>query len=469
MKSLQRNKSGIVTVIMVVLALIAAPALAQQQAKPDVQSLLQKIQQLQQQLATQQQQNQMLQQQLQQLQSAVSALAKTQKAQGQEIEKIPEKVVEYAPVKPAGKEKIFIKGFISSTFYSQDQNFAFANGQAAEFPVGDEFTNNKWFSGGDVRNTRLDIGFTGPKLASWTSGGLVESDFFGGFNGSGAFSHQQPHLRLRLAYVELKKDGTKIRIGQDWSPLFGEWPISSSHIAFPLGYGSAGFVGWRFPGFYLWHDLGTSASGVKTQLNVGLFEGSWSGPGNNVNGGTAGNVGFRPQLEARLNFLGKGWKVYVVGHWDEKDLKGANNINPNPPIDDSITGTAAEVGFSIKPGNWLIHGNAYWGQGIGQQFGAITQFGDISSSGAWLQLGYNFTKNWSLYGFLGFEDPDDTDVLTWIGEGGRTKNQMYNLHLRYAIGPYWFGLEWLHDEVDIGTHGKSVSGNQIAASWLYKF
>jgi len=449
------SKSLIVIAVTAVLLFLTMPATAQQSA----QELQQQIQQL-------QQQNQMLQQQLQQLQGAVSALTETQKKQGAAIEKIPEDVVKYAPVKPKGKEKIYIKGFISSTFFSQDADFVFGNGQNAEFPK-TEYDNNEWFTGGDVRNTRLDIGFTGPKLATWNSGGLLEMDFFGGYNGAGAFSHQQPHLRLRLAYIELKHNATKIRLGQDWSPLFGEWPISSSHIAFPLGYGSAGYVGWRFPGFYIWQGLSRKDAPVKFQFQGGVFEGSWNGPGSPIKSLSAGNVGFAPQVEARLNILGKGWKVYVVGHWDQKDLKGVGEIVPNPPIDDSITGTAFEVGAKFTPGNWLIHGNVYYGQGIGQQFGAITQFGDIASWGGWIQVGYNFTKHWSLYGFYGMEDPDNDDVLEW--GGSRMKNTMYNLHLRYAIGPYWFGIEYLHDEVKVGAEEESIEGNQIALSWLYKF
>ncbi len=451
------SKTLVVVVVAAAVVFLTSPATAQQSP-----------QELQQQIQKLQQQNQMLQEQLQQLQSAVSALTETQKKQGEAIEKIPEDVVKYAPVKPKGKEKIYIKGFISSTFFSQDANFVFGNGQNAEFPK-QEYDNNEWFAGGDVRNTRLDIGFTGPKLAKWNSGGLVEMDFFGGYNGTGAFSHQQPHLRLRLAYIELKKNATKIRIGQDWSPLFGEWPISSSHIAFPLGYGSAGYVGWRFPGFYIWQGLSRKDAPVKFQFQGGLFEGSWNGPGSPIASLSAGNVGFAPQVEARLNILGKGWKMYIVGHWDQKDLKGVGEVVPNPPIDDSITGTAFEVGAKFTPGNWLIHGNIYYGQGIGQQFGAITQFGDIASWGGWVQIGYNFTENWSLYGFYGMEDPDNEDVLTWVGENGRMENTMFNLHLRYAIGPYWFGIEYLHGEVKVGVDEDKVKGNQIALSWLYKF
>ncbi len=460
-----RRKVALLTAILLLAAVV--PGLAQTQS-PDPQQLLEQIKALQQQLAVQQEQNRQLQQQLQELQGTVSALAETQKKQGAEIEKIPEKVVEHAPVKPTGKEKIFIKGFVSATFFAQDANFVFGNGQNAEFPKA-EYDKNEWFTGGDVRNTRLDIGFNGPMLAKWNSGGLVEVDFFGGYNGSGAFSHQQPHLRLRLAYLELKKNQTKIRLGQDWSPLFGEWPISSSHIAFPLGYGSAGYVGWRFPGFYIWQGLNSKDAPVRFQFQGGIFEGSWNGPGPPTSSLSAGNVGFNPQFEARLNILGKGWKVYMVGHYDKKDLKGVGEIVPDPPIDDSITGTAFELGAKFTPGNWLLHGNIYWGQGIGQQFGAITQFGDIASWGGWFQVGYNFTDRWSLYGFYGMEDPDNDDVLTWIGDGGRMENTMYNLHLRYAVGPYWFGLEYLHDELKVGPEEDKVKGNQFALSWLYKF
>jgi len=452
----------VMAVVMAMGLMMALPSTAQEQ--PDPQTLLHQLQAL-------QQQNQALQRQLQELQSQVSTLAQTQQKQAQEIEKVPEqaakKAAEGIKVKLGGKETLTFKGFISATLFAQDADFAFGNGQNAAFPKQEFENDNDWFMGGDVRNTRLTAAFSGTKLAEWDVGALFEADFHGGYNGSGAFSQQQPHLRLRLGYIELKKGGTKIRIGQDWSPIFGEWPISSSHIAFPLGWGSAGNVGWRYPGVYLWQDLGGNS--VKTQLQAGVFEGSWNGPGAPTSWLTAGNVGFNPQVEARLNFTAKDWKLYLVGHWDEKDLKGVNEFVPDPPISDSITGSAFELGGKFTPGKWLIHGNIYVGQGIGQQFGAITQFGDIESFGGWLQLGYNFSDNWGLYGFYGMEDPDNKDVLEWIGEGGRMENELYNLHLRYVYGQYWFGIEWTHDQLKVGADETEVEGNQLAFSTLYKF
>ncbi|MGE5237089.1 MAG: hypothetical protein ACM3O7_12135 [Acidobacteriota bacterium] len=382
-------------------------------------------------------------------------------------------VEEAAPVKVGGKERLTIKGFVSATFFAQDQSFSFGNGQNAQWPETSN-TTNKWFSGGDVRNTRLTLDFSGPEVADgWKVGALVEGDFFGGYNGTGAFSHQQAVGRLRLAYADLTKGGTTLRIGQFWSPLFGEVPESLSHIAFPLGYGSAGMVGWRFPGVFLYQQLSQKNSKTKIQLDLAAFEGSWNGPGSPISNLSAGSVGFRPQVEGKLNFMGKtaggnAWKLYVAGHWDQKDLSGVGGGAPTP-LETTITGTGVEVGGSYKVGGFLIHGNVYTTKGAGQQFAAITQFGDIKDTGGWLQLGYDITKRWSVYGFCGMVDANKDDVLKWVGANGRIKNQQGVVMLEWSLGQYQLGLEYLHDEVKVGAAETKVKGNQIALSARYFF
>ena len=376
------------------------------------------------------------------------------------------------PVKPAGKETITIKGFISTTFFAQDQNFAFGNGQNAQWPTAPEYTDNKWFNGGDVRNTRLTLDFNGPDIANgWKVGAGLEADFFGGFNRTGAFSQQQATPRLRLAYADMKKGNTTVRIGQFWSPLFGEVPASLSHIAFPLGYGSAGMVGWRFPGVFLYQNLGAPGAKTTKQLVVAIFEGSWNGPGSPIANQSAGNVSFRNQVEARFNLGGHAgggaWKLYVVGHWDDKDLTGVNNVAPDAKPK-TLTGTAAELGGSYSIGSFLIHGNVYTSKAAGQQFAAITQFGDIKDWGGWLQLGYHIDKAWSIYGFYGMVDPNDKDVMEWVGSGGRIKNEQAAAMLEWSAGPYQLGIEWLHDKVTMATN-TAIKGNQIALSARYVF
>jgi hypothetical protein len=376
------------------------------------------------------------------------------------------------PVKLGGKGTLSIKGFVSATFYAQDQSFGFGNGQNAEWPETDN-TTNKWFSGGDVRNTRLTLAFDGPTTADgYKLGAVVESDFFGGFNGTGGFSYEQPVNRLRLAYADLSHGSTTLRIGQFWSPLFGEVPDSLSHIAFPLGYGSAGDVGWRFPGIFLYQGLSAKDSPTKIQLDVGVMQGSWSSP-NPTSNTSFGNVSFKPQVEAKLNFSGKSggtaWKLYVAGHWDQKDLTGVGGAGAAQHGETSITGTAAEIGGSVKVDGFLIHGNIYTSQGAGQQFTAITQFGDIKDTGGWLQIGYDITKRWSVYGFYGMTDANKDDVLTWVGNAGRIKNAMASAMIEWSLGQYQLGLEYLHDQVKTGPSETALSGNQIALSARFLF
>lgn len=375
-----------------------------------------------------------------------------------------------APVVAQTTPSVTVKGFVSATVYMQDQSMAFANGQAAEWAASDNDT-DQWFLSGDVRNTRIQLGITGPDLPnSWRTSGVVELDFFGGFNGTGAFSDEQMTPRLRLAYVDLAKGGTTLRIGQAWTPLFGATPASVTHVAFPLAYGSAGKVGWRFPGVFLYQNLTDAEAATKLQLQLAAFRGSWAGPGDNLNSQSAGEASSIPQMEARLDVNGTagstGWNAYVVGHVDRKDLSGVGA----EASDDELTGTAFEVGGAFRPAPLTVQGNAYWGTAIGQQFGAITQFGDIASWGAWGQVGFQFTPSWSVWGLYGMDDPDDDDVVA----SGNTRllNSQIAGMIRYSVGAYSLGVEYLHASTDyaLETGGEETfDANQLSFSVLFAF
>lgn len=359
-----------------------------------------------------------------------------------------------------------IHGFVDATAFLQNQNFTFGNGQNAEFPTPPESTTDRWFLDGDVRNTRLTFNWAGPKINDDTKvNAAVEGDFFGGFNGTGGFSNAQETPRLRLAYVDLVHGATTLRIGQAWSPLFGSVANSYSHIAFPLGYGAAGDVGWRFPGVFLYHDISKT-----TKFTLGVFRNTWNGPGNVVDSGSAGQASTLPQVEARIDFSGKtgggAWNTYFVGHLDKKDLSGAGAQAAN----DSLTGWAGEFGGKVTAGAAMLQGNVYTGKAIGQQFGQMAQFGDIKSWGAWLQGGFNFTKTWAGYLFVGTEKANKADVIA--AKQPRDKNRMFVPSLMYTTGPYGFNVEWLHSQLTtVAATGAETKtkGNQLAASVIYKF
>ena len=453
---------------------VASPTFAATAHKQDeVKALHTLIDKQQQQLDQQQQDLQMLRDSLKRLEGAQVQ----QQAQIQAQASAPPP----APAKPASPVfssapgvSVALHGWVDATLFNQSKSFVYGNGQNAEYPLKGSKGS---LSGGDVRNTRFWLDFTGAKFSdNWTGGGHIEMDFFGGNNGVGPFSQSQETPRLRQAYMVLSNPsaGSTVQIGQQWDLMIGldNIPASFTHIAFPLGLG-AGLMGWRMPGVVWMQDLNHGAAGPQWRLDMGVFQGAWNGPGDNVNYLTAGNAGFRPQVEARLHVQGKDWLAYAVVHYSKVSLSGVGGTAPTP-IKPGITSEAFEVGASWHPGPWLFHGNLYTGKGMGQLFATEAQFGDIKETGGWGQVGYSFTPNWSLNAFYAIGKNNTQDVIAWLGHGslGYFKNRQVALNLLYNSGPYGFGVEWMHDVLNYTTTGldrTSTSGNQVSFSGIYHF
>ena len=149
-------------------------------------------------------------------------------------------------VKLGENETLTIGGFINGTLFMNSGFFAFGNGQNAEWATAAQPATDKNYLDGDVRNTRINFTFAGgPVLGKWSPRATLEGDFFGAFPATPAppFADEQPQFRIRFAYVDLTNGRTTVRFGQYWSPLFGEVPVSVTHVAFPLGYGATGMIG----------------------------------------------------------------------------------------------------------------------------------------------------------------------------------------------------------------------------------
>jgi hypothetical protein len=293
---------------------VTAPAFAQNSRDKEIKALKALVEKQQEQLNRQQQDLQQLHDALSQLQNQQTQqqtqIQQTQQVQAQVQTQVTAAQKASKPTfSSAPGVSVSLHGFMDATAFSQSKSFTYGNGQNAEFPVpgskGD-------LSGVDIRNTRFWFDLTGAKVAGdWTGGAHLEMDFFGGFGlGAaptyGAYSQQQPLPRLRQAYMVLENPltGSTFKIGQQWDLMFplDDLPNSLSHIAFPLGYGT-GIIGWRFPGIVFSQDLNHGSTGPQWRLDVGAFEGAWNGPGVPVNYTSAGNAGFRPQLEARSIWL----------------------------------------------------------------------------------------------------------------------------------------------------------------------
>jgi hypothetical protein len=374
-------------------------------------------------------------------------------------------------VRLGGDASLTIRGILSATVFAQDARFSLGNGQQAQF-VQTELED--WWHGGDVRSTRLTFGFRGPRIgeSTWRTNATLEADFFGPFSGTGNFADEQPTPRLRLAYADLTNGRTTLRVGQAWSLTLGNIPVSTSHIGFPLGWGSGGFIGWRFPGIFLIQSLSDSAAAVRAQLSFAAMRGSWvdEPAPDQPSAGEAGT----PQLEAALNLDGRmsggTWGAYVVGHWDRKDLNGVRNKGAPEPPENNLDSWAVEGGLRLQSGAITLHGNAYTGKAMGHQFAHVIQFGDIEGWGAWAQTGIDFTRHWSVWLYYGTDDPDDEDVRATTAD--RLSSWLLVPMLRYRAGPYSLGVEWLHNRTDyvLGPAASAErAGNQIALSARFDF
>jgi len=362
-------------------------------------------------------------------------------------------------VKLGEGETLTIGGFISTTLFMNRGFFNFGNGQNAEYAAAAQPTTDKTYMDGDVRNTRINFTFNGsPVLGKWSPRGVLEADFFGALNGGPPFGDEQPQLRVRFAYADLTNGRTTLRIGQFWSPMFGEVPVSVSHLAFPLGYGATGMIGWRFPGVFLYHDLAPGKP-LTGQLQLAVFKGSGPDVGGGIGSGEASG---KPQLEARVNFGKRGpslsWTAYVVGHVDWKDTTAVGVTGKD------LTGTGFEVGANVTSGKFTLHGNAYTGKALGQQFAHITQQGNVRGWGMWVQGGYDFTSHWGAWVYYGMDDPNEAKSPGLVAPF-RTKNADVAGMLRFRAGRYAVGLEVFnaHTSWNVGTR----NANQIALSVLY--
>ena len=379
-------------------------------------------------------------------------------------------------VKLGAGDTLTISGFINATLFNDRGIFTggFGQGQNAEWAAQVQPPTDQGFFDGDIRNTRIRFDFSsGPVLGKWAPKATLEADFFGAFNGNPPFGDEQPQLRARFAFVDLTNGRTTLRFGQFWSPMFGEVPVSVTHLAFPLGYGATGMIGWRFPGVFLYHDL-RPGKPLTLQVQVAVMKGSGLAlSGTDLIG--SGEASGKPQFEARFN-LGKrfgsaAWNGYVVYHVDNKDMNGVGVSGGN------LNGWGVETGHNVTSGKLTVHGNYYFGHNLGQQFGHITQGagsnavaagqqGRIRGWGAWAQAGYDFTTHWGLWFYYGMDQPNASKYLQENGVALlRQLNHDTDGLIRFRAGRYALGLEYFRAVTRWSTGVRTA--DQYALSVLY--
>lgn len=421
---------------------------------------------------------------------------------------------------------------MSGTIYLQDTAFLSGQGNSAILGPADLST-DKWFLGGDVRQTTLNFTVAGPEvLGGAKPNASVEIDMLGGHQvstvpapptgvvivrdamgntiGTGAASNgvtsnaqgdESVLPRLRLAYAELNWGGTHIlRVGQQHNLLILMIPASATHIGVPLGYG-AGQLGWRAPGVTYLHKMPVGTD-MKLDLHVQINRNSWIDNLPVCGGGTVppaaganclpagvslGEASALPQVEGRL-ILSSGkapspwpfyppnvWMIYLVGHWDQKDLSGVGARAAGSARDTMQTVVGA-LGMKATLGPLIVAANGWYGKNAGGVYGHVIQMQmpsapDVTGFGAWGQVGVSASKELSFWVFGGIDQPNEADAKA--ASLSRLQNVQVAGQVAYKDGPYALTLQLLH--VRTKNHAAAtdttttLQGNQPSLTAVYFF
>jgi hypothetical protein len=395
-------------------------------------------------------------------------------------------VVKETPKPPAFVFELH--GFISTTGYFQDAQFAVAGGgQSALFltgttgvapntPAGQAWTGDKPVFGFDIRQTRLNFSVRGPAVMGGAiPKAVAEFDLFGSseFAGTGAFGDVSVLPRIRTAYVELNwGEGRHIlQIGQQNMLTIGIIPQSLSHIAFPATY-TAGTVGWRQPGVWGCDDL-------KFEFAWSVQRSGWANTVQHegLNDGVSSGL---PAFEARGKLMfGKAFNVWLSGHWQQVDTNGPNQI-ATPNSNGDLVTTLGVLGVNGNIGPVAYAGSAWYGKNAGPLLGNILQFTptagftnyrvDIFGYGAWGQVGMNVTKNMSAWFTYGIDHPVYENIFQ-INSAAvtRLRNQNMVAMVRYQDGGFALGAEWLYTRTTDTRSIDPLIGNQISVTGNYYF
>ncbi len=352
-----------------------------------------------------------------------------------------------------------LHGFAIVSVCGQDGQMAPSGCQQSLYATNDSGTDKTSFTA-DVRQTRLNFSVKGPTvLGGATPQGVVEIDFFNG-QGGGNYGNVSLVPRMRLAYGELNWGSNRLAFGQLNDLVIPMIPTSISHIGFPLGY-ATGSIGWRRPGIFGFHTFGGDTK-VEFAWEVGRAQwadtgvgtgvpgngiGAFTGPG--TGGYTLGEASGVPAVEARLSLTsGKTLMAFVSGHWNQVDPNGWGVAGGR-----QFTVAAGNAGFKLTPGPLTIAATGFTGVNTAPLIGNFLQFQattgagptanvqDVHTWGYWAQVGFNLTKEFSLWALFGQQKPNRTEAEA---AGFRyLENTTYNALAQYRDGGFAFTLEWV--------------------------
>jgi hypothetical protein len=291
--------------------------------------------------------------------------------------------------------------------------------------------------GASLRQTKIGLSMTGPRIGSARLSAELETDFWGGTQGA-ADGDVLGFLRIRTATAQLDWDRTSIEIGQR-GPIISPLEPNSIAAVWIAPLANAGNLWqWR-PQIAVQHR---PLVGEKSELILqGAFLPSFGDRiGRSVLEGP-------PSFESRIAWrrqsdVDRHYEIGVGGHFGKREFGFGRNVDSFVVAGD----------WFIPLGNhFRVSGEAYHGRSVslGEESGSridryfaatgpiedpLTIIRGVRSSGGWIQLTAQARRDLEFNFAYGQEDPSDRDIRSGIfTDRTRFKNQVGSANFIYRM------------------------------------
>ncbi len=318
-----------------------------------------------------------------------------------------------------------------------------------------------------ANETRLGVRLQVPEMEGFQTYGVIETDFYGG----GA--QNAPTLRLRLAYLDLKKGAWSLRAGQDWETFIVVLPriVNFSYLA------DAGALGLRRPQLRLSHS---TSPGATTTLTAKLAAARTIGQDIDGGGRDDGAAAGHPSAQAALVLETDSWTTRKLtfglsGHFggEKVDAYNTGDTDAPIPVPEKNYDSWSVIGSVMIPISTkvLLQGTIWRGENLDDYFGGIGQGINrslqraIAAEGGWAQVVLSPSDEININIGYGLDNPDHDDLNT----GDRSKNELFfgNLfyHLTEAVT---LAMEYSHITTSY-KGGDDAVNNRVQGSVIFLF
>lgn len=326
-----------------------------------------------------------------------------------------------------------------------------------------------------ARESRLGLNLAVPGLSDYDVTGRFETDFYG--RGG---DDNTPNLRLRLAYMQIKRDSLSLLAGQDWDTFITAGPgyviipriVNFSFLA------HAGALGLRRPQVRITQDLPVGDSRFIWKLAAART----LGEDIDVDGQDDGAASGFPTAQANLILVSQPFGdlktvLSVGGHAGVERVREytIEDATGNYPIvmakkDYDTWSLIGSVSQQLSPkltlqgAAWVGENlDTYWG-GIGQGVNRTLGTG-IGAQGGWAQLMLDATDMLNINIGYGLDNPDSDD----LNPGNREKNELFFGSLFYRLNRYvTMALEYSNLTTSY-KGGDDAENNRVQGSMILRF